>query len=100
MTQMRRISICVICVICGWLHSAFAEVVRVEIRRQDDAGTHERLIGRVYFKIDPKIPANQGIADIALAPTAKTGWWNSRAISSSSNPRNRSKRAEPFSWKS
>jgi hypothetical protein len=53
--------------------AVFAEVVRVEIRRRDNAGTHERLIGRVYFKIDPKLPANRNIADIDLAPVDKDG---------------------------
>ena len=47
---------------------ASAEVVRIEIRRRDDAGTHERLIGRVHFAVDPAAPANRGIADLALAP--------------------------------
>lgn len=73
MMQMARKYICAICVIFGLSHLAFAEVVRVEIRRRDDAGTHERLIGRVYFKIDPKLPANKGIADIDRAPTGKDG---------------------------
>jgi hypothetical protein len=54
-------------------HTAFAEVVRVEIRRRNDEGTHERLVGRVYFQIDPRMPANRGIADIDLAPTNKNG---------------------------
>ena len=53
--------------------AAFAEVVRVEIRRHDDAGTHERLIGRVYFRVDPALPANRGIADIGFAPKNKDG---------------------------
>ncbi len=52
---------------------ALAEVVRVEIRRRDDAGTHERLIGRVYFTVDPSLPANRGIADIEFAPKNKDG---------------------------
>lgn len=52
---------------------ASAEVVRVEIRRRDDAGTHHRLTGRVFFEVDPSLPANQGIADIALAPRSARG---------------------------
>jgi hypothetical protein len=54
-------------------HVSFAEVTRVDIRRRDDAGTHERLIGRVYFAVDPSLPANRGIADIDLAPRNKDG---------------------------
>jgi hypothetical protein len=53
--------------------AAFAEVVRVEILKRDDAGTHERLIGRVHFRVDPKLPANRGIADLELAPRDKDG---------------------------
>ena len=34
-------------------HAASAEVVRVEITRKDDAGTHERVIARVHYAIDP-----------------------------------------------
>ncbi len=53
--------------------ATFAEVARVEIRRRDDAGTHERLIGKVFFSIDPSLPANRGIADIEFAPKNKDG---------------------------
>jgi len=52
---------------------ATAEVVKIEIKRKDDAGTHERVIGRVYFAIDPKLPANRGIADLDLAPRSAQG---------------------------
>jgi hypothetical protein len=54
-------------------HFVSAEVVRVEIRRRDDMGTHERLIGRVYFAVDPKLQANRNIADIDLAPKNEKG---------------------------
>jgi len=50
-----------------------AEVVRIDVRRRDDAGTHERIIGRVYFAIDPALPANRGIADIDAAPKNAAG---------------------------
>jgi hypothetical protein len=58
-----------------FLHAATAsaEVVRIEIRRRDDMGTHERLIGRVYFAVDPALPANRGIADLSLAPKNADG---------------------------
>jgi hypothetical protein len=54
-------------------HVASAEVVRVEIRRKDDFGTHDRMIGRVHFAIDPGAPANRGIADIDRAPRNADG---------------------------
>ena len=53
--------------------SAIAEVVRIDVRRRDDAGTHERVIGRVHFAIDPTLPANRGIADLDLAPRNAAG---------------------------
>jgi hypothetical protein len=52
---------------------ASGEVVRIDVRNRDDWGTHERVIGRVYFAIDPTAPANRGIADIAQAPRNTNG---------------------------
>jgi hypothetical protein len=52
---------------------ANAEVVRIDVRQRDDAGTHERIIARVHFAIDPAAPANRGIADVALAPRNASG---------------------------
>jgi hypothetical protein len=53
--------------------SASAEVVRIEIRRRDTFGNYERLIGRVFFAIDPANPANREIADLRLAPRNANG---------------------------
>jgi hypothetical protein len=53
--------------------SASAEVVRVEIARRDNLGKYERLVGRVYFAIDPANPANRDIADLRFAPTNASG---------------------------
>ena len=50
-----------------------AEVVRIDIRQRDDFGTHERIVGRVHFAIDPADRANAGIADVALAPRNAAG---------------------------
>jgi hypothetical protein len=58
---------------CLITQAASAEVVNVEIRRRDDAGTHERLIGRVHFAVDPALAANRGVADLDLAPTNNRG---------------------------
>src|SRR5689334_8268520 len=52
---------------------ASAEVVRVEVRSRDDAGTHERIIARVHYAVDPKLPVNQAIADLAFAPRNAQG---------------------------
>jgi len=50
-----------------------AEVIRIDVQRRDDWGTHERIIGRVHFAIDPMAPANRGIADIDHAPRNSNG---------------------------
>jgi len=47
---------------------ASAEVVRIEVRSRDDFGTHERVIARVHYAVDPRLPANQPIADLGAAP--------------------------------
>jgi hypothetical protein len=53
--------------------AASAEVVRIEILERDNVGKYERLIGRVYFAIDPANPANRAIADLRLAPANASG---------------------------
>jgi hypothetical protein len=53
--------------------TAAADVVRIDVQRRDDWGTHERVIGRVHFAIDPMAPANRGIADIDHAPRNASG---------------------------
>jgi hypothetical protein len=53
--------------------AAAAEVVRIDVQRRDDWGSHQRIIGRVYFAIDPAAPANRAIADIDHAPRNAAG---------------------------
>ena len=53
--------------------SAAADVVRIEIQRRDDYGTHERIIGRVHYAVNPTDPANRRIVDLALAPRNAAG---------------------------
>lgn len=53
--------------------AASAEVVRIEVQRRDDAGTHERVIARVHYAVDPSLPANRRIADLAFAPRNPEG---------------------------
>src|SRR5438105_701760 len=50
-----------------------AELRRIEVRRRDDFGKYERVIGRAFFSVDPKLPANRNIADIDLAPKDAEG---------------------------
>jgi len=67
--------------ICGAALSQ-AELVRLEIKERGDvldgkafgtAGAYERVIGRAYFALDPKLAVNQAIVDIGLAPKNKDG---------------------------
>jgi hypothetical protein len=52
---------------------ASGEVVGIDVLRRDDAGTHERVIARVHYAVDPALPANQSIADLSLAPRNAEG---------------------------
>src|SRR5262245_38481115 len=53
--------------------AASADVIRIDVRSRDDAGTHERVIARVYFAVDPMLPANRGITDLDRAPRNADG---------------------------
>jgi hypothetical protein len=64
-------SICALVLLIAQVASA--EVIRIDVYRRDDFGTHERIIGRVYFAVDPKLPANRAIADIDFARTNPDG---------------------------
>src|SRR5437762_70406 len=50
-----------------------AELRRIEVRRRDDFGKYERIIGRAFFSVDPKPLANRNIADMLLAPRNAEG---------------------------
>ncbi|MDH3225154.1 MAG: alpha/beta hydrolase domain-containing protein, partial [Gemmatimonadota bacterium] len=61
---------------------AASKVVRVEIESRSlvlggrpfgNAGSYERLVGRIYFAFDPENPHNAQIVDLALAPTNADG---------------------------
>ena len=71
MTRIRVAGTCALVLLIAG--TAAAEVVRIDVRRRDDFGTHERIIGRVYFAIDPSARANRGIADVSLAPRNAAG---------------------------
>ncbi len=62
--------------------SARAEVVRFEITQREpfaegqsfgEVGPYERIIGKVYYAIDPKLPENQNIVDLPLAARNEQG---------------------------
>ena len=62
--------------------TASAEVVRIEVDSRADlaggkayglAGAYEKLVGTIYFEVDPTNSANRIIADIGLAPRNERG---------------------------
>ena len=61
--------------LCFAVVCAHAAVTRVEVTSRADVPdtSYERVIGKVYFAVDPKLPNNQIIRDIALAPTNAKG---------------------------
>ncbi|HLG97077.1 MAG TPA: alpha/beta hydrolase domain-containing protein [Bryobacteraceae bacterium] len=54
---------------------AQAAVTRVEITERTDLpiANYEKIVGKVYFAVDPKLPNNQIIRDIGLAPVDSKG---------------------------
>ena len=63
-------------------HAARAEVTGIEIASRSDvlagksfgdAGSYEKIIGKVHFAIDPASPANRRIVDIDKAPRDSAG---------------------------
>ena len=52
----------------------FGAVSRIEIvDRADVPGAYERIVAKVHFAVDPKLPANRVIADIDLAQRNELG---------------------------
>src|ERR1041385_2213206 len=59
-----------------------AEVVRIDVQSRGDlaggtpfaaAGPYEKLSGKIYFAVDPALPANRIVADIGKAPRNAAG---------------------------
>src|SRR5438477_2637043 len=59
-----------------------AALVRIEIKERSDvlegrpfgaAGPYERIVGRAFFAVDPKLPANRIVVDIDQAPRNSQG---------------------------
>ncbi len=52
----------------------FAAVTRVEIASRTDAPNHyEQIVGKVFFAVDPSLPANKIIVDVGRAPRNAKG---------------------------
>ncbi|MFH1921691.1 MAG: alpha/beta hydrolase domain-containing protein [Planctomycetota bacterium] len=61
---------------------AWAEVVRFEVLSREpfadgepfgEAGAYERIVGRVYYELDPGRPQNRNVVDLDLAPRNESG---------------------------
>ncbi len=59
-----------------------AALLRIEVSERSDvldgkpfasAGPYERIVGKAYFAVDPNLPANKIITDIAKAPRNEDG---------------------------
>jgi alpha/beta hydrolase family protein len=59
-----------------------AEVVRIDVQSRGDlangatfgaAGPYEKLAGKIYFAVDPTLPANRIVADLDKAPRNSAG---------------------------
>src|SRR5580692_1203142 len=66
----------------AWAPAARAEVTRVEIATKQDVlsgkawgntGAYEKLVGKIYFAIDPGNAHNKGIVDLDKAPKNAQG---------------------------
>jgi len=79
---MTRTIATLLTMLCLVTSTAQAEIVRIEVRSRTDlaggmwfglAGPYEKLIGTIYFAVDPDNSANRIITDIALAPRNADG---------------------------
>ena len=78
---MRSLAV-VVCSLTFSVGDAAAAVVRVAVERREDilsgrefglVGAYEKLVGKVFFAVDPKNPANRIITDVEKAPTNEDG---------------------------
>lgn len=71
-----------ICAVALITRPLFAAVTRIEIKKRepyldgrvfDGVGSYERLRGKAFFAVDPKLAANQTVIDLELAPRNDAG---------------------------
>jgi Alpha/beta hydrolase domain len=65
----RRLLLFLVC----FVSASFAAVTRIEITERANDGGYERIVGKAYFAVDPKLAPNRIIADIDLAPKNSAG---------------------------
>ncbi len=76
--MLKRIVVVACCVV----NTLFGGLVRIELSERSDvldgksfgaAGPYERMIGKAYFAVDPKLAANKIIVDVDKAPRNDAG---------------------------
>jgi len=86
-----------------------AELLRIEHSERSDldggksfgsAGPYEKIAGKAFFAVDPKLLANQIVADVELAPRNAEGKVEFSTTSSSTSPSIQPKATGPSSSKS
>ena len=72
--MLRRV-FAFVAVFAAFVTCSQAAVTRVEVAERVDlpVNGYERIAGKVYFAVDPKLPANRAIVDIDLAPRNAAG---------------------------
>ena len=53
--------------------ASFAAVTRVDVTERSEEAGYDRIVGKIYFAVDPKLAPNRIIADIDLAPRNAEG---------------------------
>jgi hypothetical protein len=53
--------------------AAFAAVTRVDVTERTQEAGYDRIAGKIYFAVDPKLAPNRNIADIDLGPRNAEG---------------------------
>ena len=78
----RCLFVAIATTLIAWPTAAAAGVTRLEIIRRERvlngqafgaAGAYEKLVGRVHFALDPRLPQNRGIVDLDRAPKNAQG---------------------------
>src|SRR5438046_7062260 len=78
---MRRSFVLLVAALCC-LASAHAALIRIEVASSGpfaegktfgEVGAYTRITGRFYGELDPNLPANKGIVDLARAPRNARG---------------------------
>jgi len=82
MTQRYSVCLWLVLIIAGLTRQTAAELTRFEVERREpfaggrlfgDVGAYERIVGRVYFQIDPDLPGNRRIIDLQHGAQNKRG---------------------------